>query len=167
MNGGDIQSPVYFGAVFFEEKQMKSKELSVLVVILLAGLFFMVFSSLTGRAGSLEPAAGPQPTMVTLGELSSQIQSVSYPVEKVVRGVVTFPYGSSAEQSQVFLPSVDPNRCVVLLSDAVATSHPTTDDSWVSRTGACLGGLSSSEITILVEEQPCEQKVSYQIIEYR
>lgn len=145
---------------------MKSKELSVLVVILLAGLFFMVFSSLTGRAGSLEPAAAPQPTMVTLEELSSQIQSVSCPVEKVVRGVVTFPYSSSAEQSQVFLPSVDPNRCVVLLSDAVATSHPTTDDSWVSRTGACLSGLSSSEITILVEGQPCEQKVSYQIIEY-
>jgi len=147
---------------------MKPKEKNVLVIVVLTALFFMAFDCFTGKAGSLEPNAPPQPTMVTLGQISAQIEALSSPVEKVVRGVITFPYPGNTEQSQGFSPAVDPNRSVVLLSDAVATERTTSDyPDWLGRTGACLINLTGSEITILVEPHPAEQKVSYQIIEYK
>ena len=134
----------------------------------LAALLFMVFDCLTGKAGSLEPNAPPQPTMVTLSQLSAQIAALSSPVEKVVRGLIAFQNGGSVEQIQGFSPAVDPNRCVVLLSDAVATEHTTADyPDWLGRTGACLIDLTDSQITVRVEPHPAEQKVSYQIIEYK
>ncbi len=146
---------------------MKSKETTVSLIIVLTVLLFIGLHYLTGKAGSLEPGAAPAPTMVTLDQLSAQIQALSSPVEKVVRGLITFQNGDFVEQ-QDFLPAVDPNRCVVLLSDAVATAHPTTtEDAWIARTGACVVDLTDSQITVRVEPLPAEQKVSYQIIEYK
>ncbi len=146
---------------------MSSKKLNVVALVGLAALLFMVFDCLTGKAGSLEPNAPPQPTMVTLSQLSAQIAALSSPVEKVVRGLITFENGSSVEKYQDFSPAVDPNRCVVLLSDSVATTHETTEDEWIARTSACLVDLTDSQITIRVEPHPADQKVSYQIIEYK
>ncbi len=146
---------------------MSSKKLNVVALVGLAALLFMVFDCLTGKAGSLEPNAPPQPTMVTLSQLSNQIAALSSPVEKVVRGLITFENGSSVEKYQDFSPAVDPNRCVVLLSDSVATTHETTEDEWIARTSACLVDLTDSQITVRVEPHPANQKVSYQIIEYK
>jgi hypothetical protein len=47
---------------FLEEFQMSSKKLNVVALVGLAALLFMVFDCLTGKAGSLEPNAPPQPT---------------------------------------------------------------------------------------------------------
>jgi hypothetical protein len=106
--------------------------------------------------------------MVTLGQLSAQIETLSSPVEKVVRGLITFQNGQPVEQIQDFSPAVDPNRCLVLLSDTVATEHTTPDyPDWLGRTGACLINLTSSQITVRVEDHQAKQKVSYQIIEYK
>jgi len=146
---------------------MNSKKLNVLVIIGLTALLFVVFDCLTGKAGNLEPAAAPAPTMVTLSQLSAQIQALSSPVEKVVRGVITFQNGGAVESTQDFSPTVDPNRSIVLLSDSVASAHENTEDMWIARTGACLIDLSTSQITVGVEPHPAEQKVSYQIIEYK
>ena len=146
---------------------MSSKKLNIVALVGLAALLFMVFDCLTGKAGSLEPNAPPQPTMVTLSQLSAQIAALSSPVEKVVRGLITFPYNGDEELTQDFSPAVDPNRCVVLLSDSVATGHPTTSDEWIARTSACLVDLTDSQITVRVEPHPADQKVSYQIIEYK
>ena len=147
---------------------MKSKEKKLLVIVGLGSLFFIAFDCFTGKAGNLEPNAPPQPTMVTLGQISAQIGALSSPVEKVVRGVITFPYPGNTEQSQGFSPAVDPNRCLVMLSDAVATERTTPDyPDWLGRTGACLIGLTEAQITVRVEPHPTEQKVSYQIIEYK
>jgi len=145
---------------------MSSKKLNLVALVGLAALLFMVFDCLTGKAGILEPNAPPQPTMVTLSQLSAQIAALSSPVEKVVRGLITFDDGV-VESTQGLSSAVDPNRCVVLLSDAVATTHPTTSDEWIARTSACLVDLTDSQITVRVEPHPADQKVSYQIIEYK
>jgi len=145
---------------------MESKEKDVLIIIL-AALLFIVIGGLTGKAGSLEPSAPPQPTMVTLNQLSAQIGGLSSPVKKVVKGIITIAKEQGIATQTISL-AVDPNRSVVLLSDAVASEHPTTDSNvWIARTGACLFGLTSEEITIQVEPHPAEQKVSYQVIEYK
>jgi hypothetical protein len=146
---------------------MKSKKKTVLLIAVLAAMLFIAFDCFTTRAGSLEPGAAPQPTMVTLAQLSSQIQALSSPIEKVVRGVITFQNSGGVELTQDFLPVVDPNSCVVLLSDTITTEHPGTEDNWINRTGACLVDLTDSQITVQVEPHPAEQKVSYQIIEYK
>ena len=146
---------------------MNSKKLNVLVIIGLAALLFTVFDCFTGKAGSLEPNAPPQPTMVTLSLLSAQIGALSSPVEKVVRGLITIDK-DEATGFENFSPAVDPNRCVVMLSDAVATEHTVPDyPDWLGRTGACLINLTDSQITVRVEDHQASQKVSYQIIEYK
>lgn len=147
---------------------MKSKEKNVLIIVVLTTLFFIAFDCFTGKAGNLEPNAPPQPTMVTLSQLSAQIGAMSSPVEKVVRGVITFPYPGNTEQSQGFSPVVDPNHSIVLLSDAVAIEHTTPDSpDWLGRTGVCLINLTGTQITVEIEDHQADQKVSYQIIEYK
>ncbi len=144
---------------------MESKKRDVLIIIL-AALSFIVLGGLTGEAGSLEPSGPPRPTMVTLDQLSTQINGLSSPVNKVVRGVIIFGRGDSIASDQT--PEVDPNRCVVLLSDVVVFERDSNpDDKWISRNGACLLGLTDMAITIQVEPHPAEQIVSYQIIEYK
>ncbi len=147
---------------------MKSKNLNVLVIIILIALLLMVFDGLTGKAGNLEPNEPPQPTMVTLSQLSNQIAALSSPVEKVARGVITFPKDGTTGVDD-FSPAVDPNHCVVLLSGSVAFNRDTTPvyDKWLARTSACLINLTGSQITVEVEDHQAEQKVSYQIIEYK
>ncbi len=148
---------------------MESKERDVLFIVVLAALLFIVFDCFPGKAGNLEPGAAPQPTMVTLAQISAQIQELSSPVNKVVRGVITFDDEQGVEITQFFSPVVvDPNRSVVLLSDAVVLNYDTNpDDDWIYRNGACLIGLTSTQITVRIEEHPANQKVSYQIIEYK
>ena len=148
---------------------MKSKEKNVLVIVVLTALFFIAFDCFTGKAGSLEPNASPQPTMATLGQISAQIEAMSPPVEKVVRGVITFPYNGDKELTQDFSPAVDPNRSVVLLSGSVAFDRNTDPsyDKWLARTSSCLINLTETQITVEVEDHQAGQKVSYQIIEYK
>lgn len=146
---------------------MKSKGENVLLIAVLTALLFIVFDCLKGKAGNLEPSAPPESTMVTLGHISSQIEALSSPVEKVVRGVITIPKDEATGLQSLSLP-VDPNYSVVLLSDAVASEHTTSDDpEWLGRTGACLIELTETQITVQVEDHQAEQKVSYQIIEYK
>ena len=149
---------------------MKSEEKNVLLIVGLTSLLFIAFTVITGKAGNLEPTASPQPTMMTLGQISAQIAALSSPIEKVVRGVITFPdstYGGGVELSQSFSPAVDPNRSVVMLSHTVVSEHLGADSSWVARTGACLIELTETQITVRVEPLPVVKKVSYQIIEYK
>jgi len=151
-----------------EKTRMESKERDVLLIIILVALLFIVFDCLTGKAGSLEPDGPPQPTMVTLDYISTQINGISSPVNKVVRGVITFESEEQGIEIDDLSAAVDPNRSVVLLSNAVACEHPTlTSKEWLARTGACLLGLTDDKITIQVEPHPADQIVSYQIIEYK
>lgn len=148
---------------------MKSKKMNVLLIIGLTALLLVVFDCLTGKAGNLEPTAAPAPTMVTLSQLSTQIQALSSPVEKVVQGVITFPKNETTGIDDFSPLVVDPSRCVVLLSGSVAFNRDTTPpyDKWLARTSACLMNLTGSQITVEVEDHQADQKVSYQIIEYK
>ena len=147
---------------------MESKERDVLLIVIPAALLFTAFYCLTGKAGSLEPYAAPQPTMVTLDQLSTQIAELSSPVKKVVRGVITFGKWQSVELAQTFSPAVDPNRSVVLLNDVVVLNRDSNPgDEWACRCGACLINLTNTQITVRIEEHAADQKVSYQIIEYK
>jgi hypothetical protein len=146
---------------------MKSKRGKILLIVVLTALLFVVFDCLTGKAGNLEPNAPPEPTMVTLGQISAQIEALSSPVKKVVRGVITIEKNETTGLDSLS-SSVDPNCSVVLLSDAVASEHGNPDyPEWLARTGACLVGLTEGQITVRVEDHQAEQKVSYQIIEYK
>lgn len=152
-----------------EKAQMESKERNVLLIVILAASLFIVFDCLTGKAGSLEPDEPPKPTMVTLGEISTQIETLSSPVKKVVRGVIAFPKNVTTGTDDFSPLVVDPNRSVVLLSDSVAFNRESTPEygEWLGRTGACLTNLTEEQITVEVEPHPANQKVSYQIIEYK
>ena len=146
---------------------MKAKTNLPLIAVAATSLL-IALDCLTGKAGNLEPHAPPQPTMVTLDQLSAQIDALSCPVKKVVRGVITFPITGDKELAQNFAPAIDPNHSVVLLSDAVASLHGLHDyDEWAGRTGACVTELTGTHITVRVEPHPTEQKVGYQIIEYK
>lgn len=145
---------------------MRSKE-SIVIFGVVSAVLFVVFDGLIGKAGNLNPSGPPGSTMVTLEQISSQIDAISSPVNKVVRGVITFDKWA-VEQTRTLPLAVDPNHCVVLLSDAVALNPPSDlDNNWISRTGACLTELTGTQIKVCVEARPAEQKVSYQIIEYR
>jgi len=148
---------------------MRAKEKDVLLIVMLAALLFTAFYCFTGKAGSLEPYAALQPTMVTLDYISTQIEGLSSPVEKIVRGVITFPKNKTTGIDDFSPLVVDPNRSVVLLSDAVILNPDSNpDDDWISRCGACLIELTDKQIKVCVEGQAAEQqRVSYQIIEYK
>jgi hypothetical protein len=155
---------------FLEEAQMKLKESNVFFTAGLAILLFMALAVMTGRAGNLEPNAPPEPTMVTLGQISAQIEALSSPVKKVVRGVITFPYDANdvaIESTQDLSSAVDPNHSVVLLSDAIASECSTPGDEWTARNAACVVSLTETQIRLRVEGLRSEQQVSYQIIEYK
>ena len=149
---------------------METKRKSAKVVVSLLALVGLLVFSLFAVGGSLEPGAPPGPTMKTLDEISAQIAALSSPINNVIRGVIDFPLEGSATQSDTFSPTADPNRSVVLLSDAVGNSFggPWYSE-WIARNGACLISLTESEITIQVESQASSGglKVSYQIIEYK
>ncbi len=139
----------------------------VIAAIIMAGCALAAFNCLDGVAGNLEPDGAPGPTMVTLGQLSEQIQALSTPVKGVVRGVVTFERDVMAT-SGTLSRTVDPNKSVVLLSDAVTTERRGADyPEWAGRTGTVLVSLSANEITIRTEQLPARQQVSYQIVEYK
>jgi hypothetical protein len=147
---------------------MKSKKFTVLFVVATILLFTALFV-MKGTAGNLEPNAPPGSTMVTLGQLSSQIAAISSPVEKVIRGVITLDANDVAVESiQNLSSTIDPNRSVVMLSDAIASDHSGTATSWMARNGACLVALTPTAITVRAEGlHATTQKVSYQIIVYK
>jgi hypothetical protein len=151
-----------------EERQMESKKRDVLLIVIPAALLFIVFNCFPGKAGNLEPGGPPQPTMITLDQLSTQIEGLSSPIKRVVRGVITFEKMGSVELTKTFSPAIDPNRSVVLLSDTVLLNQESNPgDEWISRCGACLLSLTDTQITVRIEEHAANQKISYQIIEYR
>lgn len=142
---------------------------NVMVIFCVVCLLLIDFDGFTGKAGSLEPSSGPKPTMVTLGQLSAQIEALSSPVKKVVRGAITIRKYENTGWQDLSSP-VDPSRSVVLLSEPVASdrdSSPTSYREWIARTGACLISLTEGRVIVQVESQPALQKVGYQIIEYR
>ncbi|MGB9626226.1 MAG: hypothetical protein ACPMAQ_15340 [Phycisphaerae bacterium] len=123
------------------------------------------------HAGSLTPPAGPvAPTMKTLDEISGQIAALPpASIKRIVRGVIAIPRGAgTAEGSSTFSPAIDPSRSVVLLSDAVFGEFEGSVDAKLSRNGACLVSLSSTQITVRVDNltNVIGVTVSYQIIEY-
>ena len=146
---------------------MRSNQAKFLGLIVIICCAIVMINSLTGIAGSLQPDQSPGPTMLTLGDLSQQISSVSSGIDKVVRGVIDFSSSGPVEVTQQLPEMIDPNRCVVSLSDAVATEYNDDPEIWRTRNGACLIELTESQITVRIEEQWVAQKVSYQIIEYK
>jgi hypothetical protein len=151
---------------------MKSKKFNILYVAVPALLVFAVLFVMKGRAGNLEPNAPPGPTMVTLSYLSSQIAAISSPVEKIVRGVITLPVSDTDEhavEGEGGLPvTIDPNHCVVMLSDAVASYHSGDGNYWRGRNGAYLASLTTTKIMVRAEGlRDVTQTVSYQIIVYK
>jgi hypothetical protein len=151
---------------------MNLKKVNVSSYFVLTFLLVMAFAIINGKAGSLEPTAPPGPTMVTLDQLSAKIDALSSPVEKVVRGIITLPSTTgeqAVDSNEQNLPvAVDPNHCVVLLSDAVASEHVSTSASyWEGRTGVCVTAFTTTTIKVRGEGLRSEQKVSYQIIQYK
>jgi len=150
---------------------MNPKNLNALSYFVLVCLLVMAFAIINGKAGSLEPNLPPGPTMVTLSQLSAKIDALSSPVEKVVHGTITLPSTTSelaVEAEQSLSVVVDPNHCVVLLNDSVASEHVATSASyWESRTGAALTGFTTTTIKVKGEGLRSTQTVSYQIIQYK
>jgi len=143
--------------------------LSYFVIIFLLVLAFAIINS---KAGSLNPDLPPGSTMVTLSELSAKIDALSSPVEKVVRGIITLPANSNeqaVDSNEQSLPvTVDPNRCVVLLSDAISSDHSGAATYWTARNGTCLVALTPTAIIVRAEGLRTQtQTVSYQIIQYK
>jgi len=151
---------------------MNPKNLNALSYFVLVFLLVIAFAIINGRAGSLEPTAPPSPTMVTLSQLSAKIDALSSPVEKVVRGIISLPTSNTSEQAveaeQTLPVVIDPNRCLALLSDAVASDHSGTATNWMARNGTCLVALTTAKITVRAEGlRTTTQTVSYQIIQYK
>jgi len=152
---------------------MNPKNLNVLSYFVLIFLLVMAFAIINGKAGSLEPTAPPGPTMVTLDQLNAKIDALSSPVEKVVHGTITLQTSSgcqAVDSKQSLSSTVDPNRCVAILSEAVASVRPSNNTTYeVTRNGACLVALTPTEITVRVEglRDSITQTVSYQIIQYK
>lgn len=147
---------------------MRRSSGSALVVVALLTLLVM-----WARAGSLTPpAGGVAPTMKTLDEISTQISSLQVaggaaPIKRVIRGVIDFPSGTS-EVTQGFSPNIDPAKSVVSLSSACAIELPVANNSFYSRSGACVTGLTASQVTVRVDAgaNVVNSKVSFQIVEY-
>jgi len=147
---------------------MKPHPLSFTVLVA-AGI--VAVAVLWVHAGSLTPPAGPvAPTMKTLDEISGQIAALPpASIKRVIRGVVSIPRGSgTADGSSTFSPAVAPSRSIVLLSAAVFTEFEGSVDAKLTRNGACLVSLSSTQITVRVDNltNVVGVAVSYQIIEY-
>lgn len=127
-------------------------------------------------AGDLTPPAGPvAPTMKTLDQLSAEhaaiqaaIPAAGGGVSRVVRGVIEFPDGVHEASALIPLPALNPNKCVVLLSDSIyAALYGGTDTNLRARNGAIVTGLTANQITVQVDSGAgLARRVSYQIIEY-
>jgi len=141
---------------------------SVLVASVL--LIATIGITLYVNAGSLTPPAGPvAPTMRTLDQLSAEIAAIQAGggIKRVIRGVIDVPK-DQMEETQTFSPSVDPAKCIVTLSEPVATLAPSSVDVLFLRNGACVMSLQPSALTVRVDSSNLKSpmKVGYQIIEY-
>lgn len=146
---------------------------------IVAGLAACLGLVLWARAGDLNPPAGPvAPTMKTLDQLSAEHAQLAAAiaaipgggggVKQIIRGVVSVPSGQ-AEASQSLSATIDPGKSIAVLSDAVITTPYSGTQSYVSaRNGACLINLTSTTITIRIDDTAPSgiRQVSYQIIEY-
>ncbi len=146
----------------------------VVIMILLGAVLW-------AQAGDLNPPAGPvSPTMKTLDQLSAEHAQLASAiagipgggggggVKQVVRGYIELD-GGVFEASATFLPEINPSKSVVALSESVLkTQLNTTVNALSSRNGACLVDLTSTTITVRVDDAPPSsiRQVSYQIIEY-
>jgi hypothetical protein len=128
------------------------------------------------QAGEIQPPPGPVgPTMKTLADLSDEHAAIqaalaggagSGSIKQIVRGVIE--YVSDEKEREVVLPTqVNPEKCLVLLSDVVMNAYaaPTTN-TLAGRNGAAVVSLTQTHITVGVDYQPFLRRVSYQIIEY-
>jgi hypothetical protein len=155
---------------------MPSHRIGGFIVVGLAVCLGLV---LWARAGDLNPPAGPvAPTMKTLDQLSTEHAQLASSIaaigggggiKGIIRGVVTFN-DNEWEVSQAFNPAIDPTRSLVVLDNAVMTMNVSTNvtNAAKARNGACLVNLTSSSITIRIDQTGpiAVHRVSYQIIEY-
>lgn len=155
---------------------MPSHRIGGFIVVGLAVCLGLV---LWARAGDLNPPAGPvAPTMKTLDQLSAEhaqlasaiagISVGSGGVKQVVHGCIEFP-GSVFEASATFSPEINPSKSVVVLGEPVLKTYFTSTTNALSpRNGACLVDLTSTTITVRVDDVPPStiRQMSYQIIEY-
>ncbi len=146
---------------------------------IVAGLAVCLGLVLWANAGDLNPPAGPvTPTMKTLDQLSAEhaqlasaiagISGGGGGVKQVVHGCIEFASGTF-EASATFSPEINPSKSVAVLSDSVVkTLLNSTMNQLTTRNGACVVGLTSTTITIRVDDAPPSsvRQVSYQIIEY-
>lgn len=147
------------------------KLLLAVAVVIVVGL-----SGWRAIAGELTPPAGPvAPTMKTLDQLSAEHAAIQAALpaagggfSRVVRGVIDFPDGVHEASALIQIPALNPNKCVVLLSDSVYTAlSGGTDTNLRARNGAIVTSLTANQITVLVDSSSgLARRVSYQIIEY-
>ena len=145
----------------------------VVIMILLGAVLW-------AQAGDLNPPAGPvSPTMKTLGQLSAEHAQLASAiagipggggggVKQVVRGCIELA-GGTFEATATFSPEINPSKSVVVLSDSVLKQLVSGTPNQLSvRNGACLVDLTSTTITVRVDDAPPTtiRQVSYQIIEY-
>ncbi|MDM8006243.1 MAG: hypothetical protein QUV05_08875 [Phycisphaerae bacterium] len=155
---------------------MPSHRIGGFIVVGLAVCLGLV---LWARAGDLNPPAGPvAPTMKTLDQLSAEHAQLASAVaemsggaggvKQVVHGCIEFD-GGVFEASATFSPEINPSKSVVVLGEPVLKTYLTSTANPLSpRNGACLVELTSTTITVRVDDVPPStiRQVSYQIIEY-
>jgi hypothetical protein len=145
---------------------MKTTQTKLMVILLF--LVGLLSYGLIGKAGSLDPNDPPGPTMKTLDEIYTQIAASSSPIKQVVRGVVISYHGNECLFSQDLSSSINPSKSMVFLSPTVIQNDPPDFRPFA---GACLISLTSSQITIRIDEWTAgwepNRYVSYQIIEYK
>lgn len=148
--------------------------------LIVTGMAVCLCLVLWAQAGDLNPPAGPvAPTMKTLGQLSAEHAQLASAiagipggggggVKQVVRGCIELA-GGTFEASATFSPEINPAKSVVVLSDSVLKTMLSGSANQLSpRNGACLVDLTSTTITVRVDDVPPTsiRQVSYQIIEY-
>lgn len=83
-------------------------------------------------------------------------------IKRVQRGVLSFSAGEHEASARLEFP-VDPSRCIVTLSDAIA---PAERDNGNPRCGAVVFELNEGRLVVWTDEQHTRRIVGYQIVEH-